>query len=352
MFSVTTTASSITSPMAIAIAPRVIRLNVCPRSDITKIVMTRVSGMDDALTAVIRPRRRNRSSKTMASAAPISIASRTALTASRTRDAWSYTGLSRTPAGQAPRSGHVRDPPDVAPGHVPPPDARHARQHWLDLIARDVVQGRRIAALHIVGQNREERGRHSLDLDVHPGGEVGHDLVDARPHFLQGVDHLGRGREVHADLGAAPDGPGPDAGDAWDDAGRFFDGPGDTEELLPRPERRAGRDDRDAGKVELGVNGRGEDRRGPQARNAQERHHQVHEAPLATEDVEQRHRVGGGAGAGLRTMRAPSATPYAPLVTTISPAWSPDRISTVDSLRPPTVTDRTWATDPESTTNT
>src|SRR2546421_969501 len=36
---------------------------------------------------------------------------------------------------------------------------------------------------------------------------------------------------------------------------------------------------------------------------------------LATEDVEQRHRVGRGAGAGLRTMRAPSATPYAPLVT-------------------------------------
>src|SRR6266568_2519336 len=76
-------------------------------------------------------------------------------------------------------------------------------------------------------------------------------------------------------------------------------------------------------------------------RDLQERHQQVHEAPLATEDVEQRHRAGGGAG--LRTMRAPSATPYAPLVTTISPAWSPDRISIVDSLRPPTVTDRAWA---------
>ncbi len=84
MFSVITTASSITRPMAIAIAPRVIRLNVCPIRDITKIVMTSVSGMEDALIAVIRPCRRKRRSTTTASAAPTSIASRTARTASRT----------------------------------------------------------------------------------------------------------------------------------------------------------------------------------------------------------------------------------------------------------------------------
>src|SRR5438874_8396537 len=244
--------------------------------------------------------------------------------------------------------GHDLDLPHVAPQHVHAPDARHARQNRLDLIARDVVQRRRIATLHIVGQDREQRWRHALHLDVHAGGQVGHDLVHARTDFLQRVDHLGRGREVHADLGATPDAPGPDAGDARDDAGCLFDRPGHTEQLLARAERRAGGDDRDAGKVELGINGRGEGRRRPQAGDAQQRHEQVDEAALATQEVEQRHR----ATDGLRTMCAPSATPYAPLVTTISPAWSPDRTSTVDSLRPPTETDRAWATDPESTTNT
>ena len=55
MFSVITTASSITRPIAMAIAPSVIRLNVWPTSDITKTVIAIVSGIDDALMAVIRP---------------------------------------------------------------------------------------------------------------------------------------------------------------------------------------------------------------------------------------------------------------------------------------------------------
>ncbi len=54
MFSVITTASSITRPMAIAMAPSVIRLNVCPISDITKTVIAIVIGIDDALIAVMR----------------------------------------------------------------------------------------------------------------------------------------------------------------------------------------------------------------------------------------------------------------------------------------------------------
>jgi hypothetical protein len=54
MFSVITTASSITRPIAIAIAPSVMRLNVCPMSDITNTVIAIVSGIDDALIAVIR----------------------------------------------------------------------------------------------------------------------------------------------------------------------------------------------------------------------------------------------------------------------------------------------------------
>ena len=99
MFSVITTASSITSPIAIAIAPSVIRLNVCPSTCIRNTVAASVSGIAVALIAVMRRCRRKSSSTITASAAPISIASRTELTASRTSDAWSYTGTSLTPGG-------------------------------------------------------------------------------------------------------------------------------------------------------------------------------------------------------------------------------------------------------------
>ena len=58
MFSVITTASSITSPIAIAIAPSVIRLNVCPTQLITNTVIASVSGIDVALIAVMRAWRR------------------------------------------------------------------------------------------------------------------------------------------------------------------------------------------------------------------------------------------------------------------------------------------------------
>ena len=103
MFSLITTASSMTMPIAMAIAPSVIRLNVCPTSDITNTVMASVSGMDAALIAVIRPFRRKMKRITIARIAPISIASRTDFVASRTSDAWSYTGLSVTPAGSVLR---------------------------------------------------------------------------------------------------------------------------------------------------------------------------------------------------------------------------------------------------------
>src|SRR5438093_1012313 len=198
IFSVMTTASSMTRPMAIAIAPSVIRLKVCPSSHITKIVMTRVSGMDDALTAVIRLWRRKRRSTMTASAAPTSMASRTALTASRTSDAWSYTSLSRTPGGSVGARARVTPATlaalaSVAAEPVHRPDARNARDDRLDLVARDVVQCGRIAALDVVRQDREERWRHPLDLDGHASGQVGHDLVDARADLLERVNHL-RGR--------------------------------------------------------------------------------------------------------------------------------------------------------------
>jgi hypothetical protein len=68
-----------TSPIAIAIAPSVIRLNVWPMRDMTNTVIASVSGMDDALIAVIRPCRRNSSrmitaSTAIATPAPRSVA--------------------------------------------------------------------------------------------------------------------------------------------------------------------------------------------------------------------------------------------------------------------------------------
>ena len=92
-----------TSPIAIAIAPSVIRLNVCPTRDITNTVTAIVSGMDDALIAVIRPWRKNSRRMITASTAPMIIASRTDFTASRTSAAWSYTALRWTPGGSWPR---------------------------------------------------------------------------------------------------------------------------------------------------------------------------------------------------------------------------------------------------------
>ena len=84
MFSVITTASSITRPIAIAIAPSVMRLKVWPNSRMRNIVTARVSGIAVALMAVMRPCRKKSSRMITANSAPISIASRTALTASAT----------------------------------------------------------------------------------------------------------------------------------------------------------------------------------------------------------------------------------------------------------------------------
>ena len=54
MFSVITTESSMTRPMAIAMAPSVIRLNVWPIRYMAKTLMANVSGIEEALIAVMR----------------------------------------------------------------------------------------------------------------------------------------------------------------------------------------------------------------------------------------------------------------------------------------------------------
>ena len=89
MFSVMTTESSITKPMAIAIAPSVIRLNVWPIRYIANTLMASVKGIDDALIAVIRAWWRKSSRMITARTAPIIIASRTDFIASRTSAPWS-----------------------------------------------------------------------------------------------------------------------------------------------------------------------------------------------------------------------------------------------------------------------
>src|SRR5207302_1129645 len=142
--------------------------------------------------------------------------------------------------------------------------------------------------------------------------------------------------------------PTPGTRGAGEDGDGFLDGRRHAEPLLAGAERSPGRDDRHACGVELGIGGGGENRGGPDARDAKQRHEQIDEAALAAQRVEQRHR---GPGAARRIL-VPSATPYAPFVTTTSPAWSPNVISATVSLRPPTVTDRTWAICSESTTKT
>ena len=72
MFSVITTASSITSPIAMAIAPSVIRLNVWLNIRISSTVIVSVSGIAVALIAVMRRWRRKSSRMITARTAPIS----------------------------------------------------------------------------------------------------------------------------------------------------------------------------------------------------------------------------------------------------------------------------------------
>ena len=70
------------------------------------------------------------------------------------------------------RIGDDLDLAHVAALHVDAADAGHARDQRLDLVARDVVQRGRIAALEIVRENRKDRRRQSLDFDVEIGRQI------------------------------------------------------------------------------------------------------------------------------------------------------------------------------------
>src|SRR2546425_12738802 len=91
MFSMTTTASSMIRPMAIAKPPSDIKLSEPPKSFRKKKVPTTERGSEVAAISVVRPSRRNTKRISTASRPPSKIASRTFAIALWTNSARSYT---------------------------------------------------------------------------------------------------------------------------------------------------------------------------------------------------------------------------------------------------------------------
>ena len=89
MTSTTTMASSITRPIAAAMPPSVIRLNVRPASFIATSVRSTVTGMTAIATSVVRQRLRKKYRMTTERAMPNRIASHTLRTELRTISDWS-----------------------------------------------------------------------------------------------------------------------------------------------------------------------------------------------------------------------------------------------------------------------
>jgi hypothetical protein len=99
MFSTTTTASSMTRPMATASPPIDIRLMDPPNTRRNRNVGTTASGSVTAAMMVSRTSRRKAIRTTMARTPPMRIASRTLAIDSATNSARSYTLVMRNPAG-------------------------------------------------------------------------------------------------------------------------------------------------------------------------------------------------------------------------------------------------------------
>ncbi len=89
MFSITTTVSSMISPMATASPPSDIRLSVSPVKWRKTKLITRLSGMDKAAISVARMLFRNTRRMATLMRPPIVMASRTLAIAVRTRRPWS-----------------------------------------------------------------------------------------------------------------------------------------------------------------------------------------------------------------------------------------------------------------------
>ena len=114
-------------------------------------------------------------------------------------------GVGEITVGQAVRSepsriGDHLDLAHIGALHVHPPDARHAREQRLDVVARQIVEGGRVAALDVVGDNREQRGRELLDLDLQIGRQRRLNLIHAGADQLQRAIHIRAGRERDRDF--------------------------------------------------------------------------------------------------------------------------------------------------------
>ena len=216
-------------------------------------------------------------------------------------------------------------------------DTRYAREDRFDLVPRDVVERRRIATLEVVGEDREEGRREPVRDDVESRRELAEHLIDALLHELQRVLHLRSRGEGHVEFGRTADRARLYTDHAGHDAHRLLDRPRDAGGHLPRAERRALRDDRDAREGEFGIDRGRQTCRRPHAGGAHQRHREIDEPPLLGEAIEPT--AGGRHGRGATTF-APSVSPYAPLVTTRSPAAMPPRTSASPPRRAPTVTSR------------
>ena len=124
-------------------------------------------------------------------------------------DAWIAVGevvVRHALRGEPRRIGDDLDLAHVAALHVDAADAGDAREERPDLIARDVVQRRRIAALEVVREDREERRRQALDLDVEVRRQVarGPDSRAPAPAAARSTMSV-FGENVTFDLAAAAD---------------------------------------------------------------------------------------------------------------------------------------------------
>src|SRR5206468_266314 len=221
--------------------------------------------------------------------------------------------IGQSQAGESGRVRHDLDFPYVGSLNVHTAHPGHAGDQRLDLVARDIVEGRGVAPRQVVRVDGEQGGGEPLDLDLQVRRQRRLDLPHSRPDQLERVRHVGAWREGDGDLTRPADGVRLDARHAGHHTHRLLQRSGDTEHHLPGAEGRALSNDFDPGELELGVNGRGQLPRGPHTGKREECHGEVDEAALPAQDVEQRHRA-------VRAIRAPSATPYAPVVTTTAPA--------------------------------
>ena len=89
--------------------------------------------------------------------------------------------------------------------HIHATHSGHARKDRADLKARDVVQRRCVATFEVVADDREDRGRESLDLQIDGRRQIAAHGIDASLHLLQRELHVNAWHEGHIHFAAATD---------------------------------------------------------------------------------------------------------------------------------------------------